>query len=158
MTTTPAYSDSITDPNGQTTSYYYDEMNRPTSVQYPNQGTTTYSYNDAPQTPGACPTTANVTVTQAITSSQNKVESAIVDGLGRLVRTQLNSDPDGTDCVDITYDGLGRKVAQTNPYRSTHGQTDGVTQYQYDALQSSEYNRQRGRHHATRRQRNQLFV
>ena len=32
----------------------------------------------------------------------------MMDGIGHVVETQLTSDPDGTDLVDTTYDGLGR--------------------------------------------------
>ncbi len=115
------------DPNNQRTSYTYDELNRPLSVSYPDGGSTSYSYNDSPGTP-------SVQVTTAITSSQSKVEIGIVDGLGRLIQTQLNTDPEGVDNAIITYDPLGRKASVTNPYRSTSDPTYGVTQYQYDAL------------------------
>jgi RHS repeat-associated protein len=49
-------------------------------------------------------------------------------------QTQLNSDPDGADFVDTTYDPLGRKSTVSNPHRSSTLPTDGVTTYLYDAL------------------------
>ena len=117
----------VRDPNNQTTSYTYDEMNRLLSVAYPDGGSTGYTYDD---TPGSL----SVQVTDAITSSQNKVETATVDGLGRLTRTELNTDPEAPDYVDTVYDGLGRKASVSNPYRTTNDPTYGVTSYQYDAL------------------------
>ena len=58
-----------------------------------------------------------------------------MDGIGHVVETQLTSDPDGTDLVDTTYDGLGRVSTVSNPYRSglTYG-SEGTTTYAYDAL------------------------
>src|SRR5262249_4862237 len=59
----------------------------------------------------------------------------VVDGLGRLVHNQHTSDPEGTVTVDSTYDALGRKATDTNPYRNPTGEsTNGTTQYQYDPL------------------------
>ena len=112
------------DPNNNETSYTYDEMNNNTSVHRPDGGSTTYTYSYEPPNP-------SVVVDQVITSSVQKEETGIVDGLGRLIHTQLNSDPEGVDQVDITYDGVGRRVSVTNPYRTTRGP---VTQYNYDAL------------------------
>lgn len=68
-------------------------MNRLLSVSYPDGGSTGYSYNDTPATP-------SVQVTEAITSSQSKVQVATVDGLGRLIETELTSDPEGVDYTD----------------------------------------------------------
>ena len=116
---------SVTDPNGNTTLSYYDEMNNLISAHRPDGGLTTYTYNYSPPDP-------SVLVTESITSSQDKQETAIVDGLGRLIQTQLNSDPEGVDYVDTTYDGVGRKATVSNPYRSED--TVYKTQYQYDAL------------------------
>ena len=133
QTTTYNYDDdtgvlnSEKDPNGNTTSYQYDEMNRITGANFPDGGSVGYSYNDSTPTP-------SVTVTQAITSTQQFSETEIVDGLGRLIHTQLTSDPEGTDYVDTSYDALGRKASVSNPYRSTSDPTYGVTYYNYDAL------------------------
>jgi RHS repeat-associated protein len=117
----------IIDANLKQTSYTYDSMNRILSASYPDGGSTTYSYDDSPSSPG-------VTVSEAITSSLEKIQTVIVDGLGRVLHTQLNSDPEGVDYVDTTYDGDGRKASVSNPYRTTSEPTYGVTQYQYDAL------------------------
>jgi RHS repeat-associated protein len=124
---------SIKDPNQQTTNYDYDEMQRPLSVGYPDGGSVNYSYNDTPSTSPSS-TTPSVAVTRAITTSQNLTQTGIVDGLGREIKTQLTSDPSGTDSSDTTYDSLGRVQSVSNAYRSTSDTTYGITSYLYDAL------------------------
>jgi YD repeat-containing protein len=59
---------------------------------------------------------------------------AVMDGLGHTVHTQLTTDPQGTDYVDTSYDGMGRPFTTSNPHRSSPLQTDGTTTYIYDAL------------------------
>ena len=78
--------------SGNVTSYTYDSVNRVTAINYPDQGSVSFDYNDTTPSP-------SVMITRAITASQNESQTAIVDGLGRLVHTQLTSDPDGTDYV-----------------------------------------------------------
>jgi RHS repeat-associated protein len=120
---------SVTDPNNQTTSYSYDNMLRTTAVNYPDGGETTYSYG----TPSGGQT--SVQVAQKIDTSGNwKNSTGVVDGLGRKIQTQLNSDPEGVDFTDTTYDSMGRVASVSNPYRSTSDPTYGITQYRYDAL------------------------
>jgi len=117
---------STTDPNNQTTTYAYDNMWRLTAAGFPDGGQTTFAYTSlAP---------FQVTVTSKITSTMNLVSTAVVDGLGRVKQTQLNSDPQGIVYADTTYDALGRQATLSNPYRSTTDPTYGVTTYQYDAL------------------------
>jgi RHS repeat-associated protein len=139
---------SIQDPNSQTTSKTYDMMDRLLSVAYPDTGSTSYCYTDGVTT--ACPSgnAGNapfaVVETKAITSSPavNEISTAIVDGLGRLSQTQLNSDPSGTTFTKTTYDSVGRKSTVYNPTRCSSITTNcdnestwGVTTYTlYDAL------------------------
>lgn len=127
---------STTDPNNQTTSKTYDNMWRETQITYPtNGGQTTFCYTDTGG--GTCSQSAppyKVVITGQITSSLNKVTTEVLDGLGRLTQTQLNSDPETTDYVDITYDPNGRKATESNPHRSSSLSTDGTTTYSYDAL------------------------
>src|SRR5207247_2086436 len=98
------------DLNNQTTSYGYDLMNRLTQATYPDTGQMTKCYSD---TPGAACYSANPqlsqTTTQKIASGINQVSVSLLDGVGNVVQTQLTSDPEGTDFVDTTYDGAGRK-------------------------------------------------
>ena len=114
------------------TLYSYDWAGRVTQSQdthLPSDnswGSTSNTYNDIP------PTT--VSSSTRITASLNKTSIATSDGLGRVIATQLTSDPDGTTEVDTTYDALGRKATVTNPHRGTSSPTDGTTTYAYDPL------------------------
>ncbi|MGH9554618.1 MAG: RHS repeat domain-containing protein [Terriglobales bacterium] len=118
---------SATDPNNQTTTTSYDMLWRPVQVNSPDGGQSTITYNDT-----ASPVT--VTATDKITASLNLVNTAVLDGFGRVKQTRLDSDPEGVTYADVTYDELGRKKTETNPYRSTSDPTYGITTYEYDAL------------------------
>jgi RHS repeat-associated protein len=114
---------SITDRNTQTTSFAYDSLLRPTTTNLPDGGQTTATYSSQ----------TSITTTTKMNSAQNIVSTATLDGLGRVIRTQLN-DPQGNDFTDTTYDSLGRVVSVSNRYRSTSDPTYGITRYVYDAL------------------------
>lgn len=129
---------SVTDPNQASTSFSYDSMFRRSEVAYPDGGSTSYCYTDLGgltcQQSSAPP--YDVVVTKAISSSPvlNETSTTVLDGLGRISQTQLNSDPDGATFTATTYDALGRKYTTTNPYRSTSDSTYGITTYTYDPL------------------------
>jgi RHS repeat-associated protein len=109
-------------------SYTYDLMGRPATVTHGDGGVTNFTFNES-----TLP--FSVSSSSAIDSSQNLVNTALIDGLGRVKQTQLNSDPDGVDLVDTTYDALGQKVTVSNPYRyGITSPTDGITTYDYDSL------------------------
>jgi len=114
-----------TDPNNQTTTYTYDAMFRPLVTSFPDGGQRSLSYDD---------NTPAVTETIKIDATQNLVRKTIFDGDGRVIQTQLLSDPEGVVYVDTTYDDNHRKASESNPYRSTGEATYGITQYQYDNL------------------------
>ena len=119
---------SQTDPNGNPTKYTYDVLARPLSVSYPDGGSTTINYNGDPTPP-------QPTVTTVLgNSAPNLVRDYFYDGLGRLARTRLTSDPSGPDYVDTTYDDQDRVLSVSNPYRTTQDPTYGTTAYTYDAL------------------------
>ncbi len=123
---------SAIDANTQTTTFTYDLLSRLTQTTYPPDSTglipqTNITYNEST-------VPLSVTTTKKITSTSNLVTIVVVDGLGRVTRTELTSDPQGTDYVDTTYDPLGRRATVTNPYRSTGSSTDGFTAYTYDPL------------------------
>jgi RHS repeat-associated protein len=111
------------DPNGHWTHFVYDNMFRPTVVNYPDGGQESASY-----------TTTSTTITKKINSTTNAVTATIFDALGRPKQTQLTSDPAGTVFTETTYDGAGRVATVTNPHRAGSNPTDGTTTYQYDAL------------------------
>src|SRR6267378_4011414 len=118
---------STTDLNSQAVSSTYDLMGRVTQTNFPDGGQTIHAFNESALPRG-------VSTTTKITSASNGVGTANVDGLGRVVQPQLNSDPQGMVYTDMTYDALGRKSSVSNPYRSPSESTYGITTYQYDVL------------------------
>jgi len=132
---------STTDANLQITATTYDLMGRHSVVTLPDGGTSTWCYSDV-QTAACYDPSAAIRVqqTDAISSGPtviNKIQTTILDGLGRVKQTQLNSDPSGVTYVDTTYDANGRKSTVTNPYRTTGEGTYGVTTFNYDPLDRS---------------------
>jgi RHS repeat-associated protein len=128
---------STTDENGQVTVDTYDIDWRLTNITRPTGGgQTSFCYTDlggSTCSQGSAP--YQVVVNKEITSAPtNETSTGIVDGLGRLVQAQLNSDPEGIDYVVDTYDADGNKATTTNPYRSTSDSTYGISTNTYDAL------------------------
>src|SRR5207249_8054766 len=117
---------SVTDENSNTTSITYNDPNfwRPAKENFPDGGQTSWTYNSPTST----------TTTTKMNASQNIVSTLLLDALGRTSQSQLNSDPQGTDYTDTTYDVVGRVASVSNPYRSTSDPTYGLTSYRYDAL------------------------
>lgn len=105
------------------TAYTYDAFNRPLTINYPDVGQTSKSY----------PNATTLITTKAI-DTRNLQTTAVLDGLGRTIQTQLNTDPQGTVFTDTTYDSLGRVATVSNPYRSSAESTYGITTTHYDAL------------------------
>ncbi len=113
------------DPNGNSSGWAWDDMLRPTLINYADLGQTTITYVSPNE----------VQVSKAIASGQSPLSMTyLFDGLGRLTQTQLTSDPDGTDYTDTAYDAVGRVASVSNPHRNGSSDTDGGTQYHYDAL------------------------
>jgi YD repeat-containing protein len=117
--------------NSQQTSYFYNDpgkMGRLQSVQNPDTGGYSVSYDDA------APPSVTVTTTTGETSG-NIVHATLYDGLGRVQETQLTSDPSGTVLVDTTYDANGRVYSVSNPYRNKNELTYGtIVNSVYDPL------------------------
>ncbi len=113
------------DQNKNKTHYIYDDMRRPTEIDYPDSGKETYTYNDA-----APP---SFVFNKWISGSVKYAETGLADTLGRKVETQITSDPDGTTYSDTVYDSLGRVSEQSNPFRLPSG-TPPYTTYLYDSL------------------------
>ncbi len=107
--------------------YTYDIMGRPATVTHGDGGVTNFTFQES-----SFP--FSVSSSSAIDGTNTLVNTALIDGLGRVTQTQLNSDPDGADFVDTTYDAAGRKYTVSNPHRSGGSSTDGITTYQYDPL------------------------
>lgn len=117
--------DYVTDVNRQTTRYTFDSLGRIKSEVLPDGGNTTVTYNDAAN---------QVTFAKAQVGSTVITKLDAYDGIGRLIQTQLTSDPQGADIIDRQYDGRDRLVQESNPHRSVPGSTDGAAGYQYDGL------------------------
>ncbi|MBI3650389.1 MAG: RHS repeat protein, partial [Acidobacteria bacterium] len=111
------------DPQGKTTTYAYDAAERVDLVTAPTGATQNSNYNDSAMT-----TTQSVTYTE--NGSTNTVSATnMYDGWGRVVSAV---DANGGQ-VNITYDAMGRKWKQTNPFPA--GQTPGAqTVNTFDAL------------------------
>lgn len=126
---------SAIDVNNNPTTVTYDGMGRPTLVKYPDLGQTGYSYVDI--APLSVSSTSPLTTTPP---PPNLVNTILLDGLGRVAQTQLNSDPIGADYTVTTYDALGRAYQVYNPTRCNPPTTYcgestwGYTTYGYDAL------------------------
>jgi len=118
------------DVNGNITNYAFNDPNfwRATGSTNPDGGATTVTYNLGTNSPW------NIVTSSKKDSSINVTSEVIVDGFGRTTRTEMTSDPGGTDYVDTVYDSLGRVLSVSNPYRTTSDQTYGITQYAYDPL------------------------
>jgi len=104
---------------------------RLSEIDYPDGGKKTFCYNDVAPSPTVTTTTL---IDNTVSPNVQISSTAVADGLGHVVQTQLTSDPDGTDNTDTTVDGLGRIWKQSNPYRSTNDPTYRVTTHTYDPL------------------------
>ncbi len=129
-----------TDQNGQISTYQYaDSFDRLTKSAFPDGGVTNIAYTDSPTSP-------MVATCELITGSSGaacsatsppsgwKTSVALMDGMYHTKQTQLPSDPDLDDYVDISFDGLGRKRTVSNPHRTAASSTDGTASTTYDAL------------------------
>lgn len=119
----------LIDENNNPTSYQYaDPWWRLTQATFPDGGSITKTYTDA----GPNPT---VKTTTLINTGNSLISTTVMDGMGHVIQTQLNSDTnEGVDYVDTTYDGFGRVATVSNPYRSTSDPTYGITSFSYDSL------------------------
>jgi RHS repeat-associated protein len=124
------YSPSAGSPIADYAKYTYDALGRPLTVTHGDGGTTSFSFTE-PSSPSPS-SRISVSSTSAIDSSTNLTNSVVIDGLGRVIETQLTSDPAGTDKVDTLYDEVGRVHSVSNPYRSTGDPTYGITTNVYD--------------------------
>ena len=103
---------SVTDPNSQSTTFGYDNMDRVNSTGFPDGGSVTATYSP----------TQTQTITK-ITSGVSRPDTTNLDGLGR-VSSQISAGAE----TDATYDSLGR--LSTLSVKNS-GQQDT---YSYDAL------------------------
>ncbi len=123
---------SLTDANNNSTKYTYDTMGRVTSVMYPDAIASSsstssigFSYDDVG---------LGVTKITNQAPSPQVVQQTSFDQLGRQIKAQMSSDPQGTMSVETTYDNNGQVFTVANPHRSSATTTDGSSAYYYDAL------------------------
>jgi RHS repeat-associated protein len=127
----------LTDENGQVTSYSYDLMGRLTTVTRPDSSQLTTSYDD---------TNKIVTSTTPVDSSHSTQRLIGFDGLGRAVKTTLE-DASSTvySIVQKQFDPIGRAYKRSNPYTGsspsywTESRFDGVGRPVKSILQDSSY-------------------
>jgi RHS repeat-associated protein len=112
------------DLNNNQSTYTYDALVRPLQINYPDGGQTSYAYTS--------PT--SISQNTKITTSQTFSVTSVLDGMGRISHQQLTSDPVGTTTADAIYDANGMTASISTPHRTTSSPTDGITQFQYDAL------------------------
>ena len=128
------------DENSQPTSYKYDDsLSRLTESDAPDGGQNIVAYNDSQPSPSVTQCqlingVAGATCSASTLPSGWKVTTSTMDGMGHVVQTALNSDPEGPDYTDSQYDGTGHLYTVSNPHRSTASTTDGTTTYTYDGI------------------------
>jgi RHS repeat-associated protein len=126
----------VTPPTPDYASYTYDGLGRPLSVTHGDGGTTSFTYTE-PSSPSSS-SRIQVQSTSAVDPLQNMVNTAVIDGLGRVIETQLaypySSCSGSVIKADTTYDALSRVSTTTNPYCSTSEPTYGITTNYYDNL------------------------
>jgi RHS repeat-associated protein len=126
-----------TDENKQHTKYCYttggcagtveDGLYRLTGISYPDGGSKIVAYSDTEPSP-------SVKTQTAINSGTNMNTETVMDGMGHVVWSYVNSAPGGAVTVQTKYDGEGRVYEVSNPYLSPSDPTFGWTTDTYDAL------------------------
>jgi RHS repeat-associated protein len=114
---------SITDPNGQVTSYAYDSMRRQTTLTRPDSAQIIQSYNDTSHT---------ASTTNPIQGTAVIKHTDYLDGLGRTSQTSIfDASSNLYSTTQTEYDGLERPYNVSNPFTSS---AQYWTETTYDAL------------------------
>jgi RHS repeat-associated protein len=121
---------STTDPNGETTGYGYDAMDRVQSVDYPDGGKTVQNF-----------TADQVGLFQYQNANTSTNRQTLYDGFGRISRIADNNGQGGNSWYqnDTCYDGNGRVSFRSNRYQGSGWGTPQVCSgngdsYSYDIL------------------------
>ncbi len=124
-----------TDENGNVTTFTFDNLHRPLTVNTPDGGQTRYCYGTFNSSNVCVPDTINIEVRRKsdLTAGTFDDQLSRHDGLGRVVHTE-HVTAGGTVNIDTTYDAVGRASTVTNPYFKTTDSTYGVTRTEFDAL------------------------
>ncbi|WP_263418065.1 RHS repeat domain-containing protein [Terriglobus albidus] len=134
---------SHTDANNQVTQFGYDSGGRPITVQTPGLSSghysTTICYPDsntarvfqAQATSISSPSSDGTTCGSS--ASDTVIKTFKADGLGRTVRSSLDSAPGGAVQSDTSYDAWGRVTFTSIPYLATSSTSIGTSTH-YDAI------------------------
>lgn len=115
-----------TDLNSNVTTYAYDALQRPTTIQYPI-GTTTIQR----------PSTTQIQTLIAQSSAANQETDTFLDGIGRTIESQ-HMDPDHHTCsggvihTTTSYRMLGQFASVSNPFCTPSDATYDLTLFTYD--------------------------
>ena len=113
--------------NDQKTWYYYgqngDQLDRLTSISYPDGGSTTYSYDNPCGTPS--------TTTMLLSTSSTYTENSTLDGVCHVTETAIKDpeNPSSPIKTDTVYDGFGRVWKVSNPYQGANPNLNTITTY-----------------------------
>jgi RHS repeat-associated protein len=112
---------SITDPNNQVTSVFYNsDTVRPSQIDFADGGRTSYNYEDALVADSAGKYHWLVTTTTKLDASRNVASKSYFDGRGRVAAIfDSYTSGDGWTIRNIEYDNMGRAYRVSNPYHST---------------------------------------
>jgi RHS repeat-associated protein len=114
---------STTDPNSKTTSFWYDTLRRPTTVQRPDGASIAYAYDDNDRT---------YAVEVPTQGSERVRHRSHHDPLGRpWRRCTLDANWVVVTCTDTSYDSLSRGYRVSNPHTSSPAYW---TETRFDAL------------------------
>ena len=122
----------ITDANADTTTISIDHLGRTTAVTrpHPTDSTGVTSHTFAYRIESGVPN--RVTTTRVLTTSSSVTSVDYLDGLGRVIQTQLppaDGSSSGRRLIVHRYDTLGQKAAESTPFAATGDVGSGLATY-----------------------------
>jgi RHS repeat-associated protein len=121
--------------NATTYLHYLDLKDRLTHTYYPlvggNRSWSIINYTSSTQEDSFSAINDTAPSTSCTSCRNDRITN---DGLGRVTRRTLVSDPQGPVYIDSTYDSSGRVLTVSNPYRNTTDPTYGLETTAYDGL------------------------
>jgi len=130
-----------------TASLIHDAINRLTHTIGEGTGQRGWTLNDYPSVTEQHLYTGITDSTPSTACTSCRHDKTELDGLGRIIKKTLVSDPEGATLGETQYDNVGRAWKVSNPYRSTQDPTYGWTKSTFDALdRSTDVKRQDNNH------------